>query len=45
MALAIEVLQIWLPHESASISDPLLTFATGLLMRSVYMRKGIVIRG
>ncbi len=45
MALAIEVLQIWLPHESASISDPLLAFATGLLMRSVYMRKGMVIRG
>jgi VanZ family protein len=38
MALAIEVLQIWLPHENASIADPLLAFATGLAMRSVYVR-------
>jgi VanZ family protein len=38
MTLAIEVLQIWLPHENASIADPLLAFATGLAMRSLYAR-------
>lgn len=36
--LAIEVLQLWLPAQSASITDPLLAFAVGLLFRYLYLR-------
>lgn len=36
--LAIEVLQAWLPEQSASITDPLLALAVGLGFRSLYHR-------
>ena len=36
--LAIEVLQAWLPEQSASITDPLLALAVGLGFRSLYQR-------
>lgn len=36
--LAIEVLQVWLPAQSASITDPLLAFAVAMLFRYVYLR-------
>jgi hypothetical protein len=35
---AIEVLQAWLPEQSASITDPLLALAVGLGFRSLYQR-------
>ncbi|MGH8178061.1 MAG: VanZ family protein [Steroidobacter sp.] len=38
IALTIEVLQVWVPHERASITDPLLAAAIGLLLRSLYRR-------
>ncbi len=38
IAVAIEVLQVWVPHERASITDPLLAAAVGLLLRSLYRR-------
>jgi VanZ family protein len=38
IATVIEVLQIWLPSEHASITDPLLALAIGLLFRSLYRR-------
>ncbi|HJY40160.1 MAG TPA: hypothetical protein VJ303_02960, partial [Steroidobacteraceae bacterium] len=34
--LGIEVLQAWLPDQSASITDPLLALAVGLAFRSLY---------
>lgn len=34
-ALAIEVLQLWLPHQSGSITDPVLALAIGLLVRAL----------
>jgi VanZ family protein len=37
-ALAIEILQVWLPHEHASITDPLLALAVGLAFRYLYLR-------
>jgi VanZ family protein len=36
--LTIEVLQMWLPQQSASISDPLLACAVGLLFSRLYLR-------
>jgi VanZ family protein len=36
VASVIELLQIWLPGEQASITDPLLALAIGLLFRSLY---------
>ena len=36
--LAIEVLQAWLPEQSASITDPLLALGVGLAFRSLYQR-------
>ena len=36
--LAIEVLQGWLPEQSASITDPLLALGVGLAFRSLYQR-------
>jgi VanZ family protein len=36
--LTIEVLQAWLPDQSASITDPLLALVVGLTFRSVYLR-------
>jgi hypothetical protein len=36
--LGIEVLQQWLPDQSASITDPLLALAVGLAFRSLYQR-------
>jgi VanZ family protein len=36
--LGIEVLQAWLPEQSASITDPLLALAVGLGFRSLYQR-------
>jgi VanZ family protein len=36
--LTIEVLQAWLPDESASITDPLLALLVGLAFRSLYQR-------
>lgn len=36
--LAIEVLQAWLPDQSASITDPLLALGVGLAFRSLYQR-------
>lgn len=38
IASVIELLQIWLPGEHASIADPLLALAIGLLFRSLYRR-------
>ena len=38
IATVIEVLQTWLPAEHASITDPLLALAVGLLFRSLYRR-------
>lgn len=40
IATVIEVLQIWLPGEHASITDPLLALAIGLVFRSLYRRQG-----
>jgi VanZ family protein len=40
IATVIEVLQIWLPSEHASITDPLLALTVGLLFRSLYRRQG-----
>lgn len=40
IATVIEVLQIWLPGEHASITDPLLALSIGLVFRSVYRRQG-----
>lgn len=39
IATVIEVLQIWLPAEHASITDPLLALAIGLIFRSLYRRQ------
>jgi VanZ family protein len=36
--LAIEILQVWLPGEHATITDPLLAFAVGFLFRYLYAR-------
>ncbi len=38
MVLAIEALQLWLPHQEASIADPLLAAGTGWLMQFFYRR-------
>ncbi len=38
IAVVIELLQIWLPGEYASITDPLLALAIGLVFRSLYKR-------
>ena len=38
IAIVIETLQIWLPGEYASITDPLLALAIGLVFRSLYKR-------
>jgi hypothetical protein len=35
---AIEVLQAWLPEQSAAITDPLLALGVGLAFRSLYQR-------
>jgi hypothetical protein len=40
VASVIEVLQIWLPGEHASITDPLLALLIGLVFRSLYGRQG-----
>lgn len=40
VATVIEVLQIWLPGEHASITDPLLALMIGLAFRSLYRRLG-----
>jgi VanZ family protein len=37
---AIEVLQMWLPGQSASITEPLLALGIGLLFRYLYLRLG-----
>jgi hypothetical protein len=34
--LTIEVLQAWLPDQSASLTDPVLALAVGLAFRSLY---------
>jgi VanZ family protein len=39
-ALGIEILQMWLPNQSGSIADPLLTLAAGLLFRYLGRRAG-----
>jgi len=39
IATVVETLQIWLPGEHASITDPLLALAIGLLFRSLYRRR------
>lgn len=39
IAASVEMLQIWLPGEHASITDPLLALAIGLLFRSLYRRQ------
>ncbi|MBL8268199.1 VanZ family protein [Steroidobacter sp.] len=36
VATVVEVLQIWLPGEHASITDPLLALTVGLIFRSLY---------
>jgi VanZ family protein len=36
--LAIEVLQAWLPDQSASVTDPLLALAVGVAFLSLYQR-------
>ena len=36
--LAIEVLQAWLPDQTASITEPLLALGVGLAFRSLYQR-------
>jgi len=38
IAAVVEALQIWLPGEHASITDPLLALIIGLVFRSVYRR-------
>jgi VanZ family protein len=38
IAVAIETLQVWLPGEHASITDPLLALGIGLVFRSLYKR-------
>ncbi|HEY5759599.1 MAG TPA: VanZ family protein [Steroidobacter sp.] len=38
IASIVELLQIWLPGEHASITDPLLALTIGLLFRSLYRR-------
>lgn len=38
IATVIELLQIWLPGEHASITDPLLALVIGLVFRSLYRR-------
>lgn len=38
IASVVEVLQIWLPDEHASITDPLLALTVGLVFRSLYRR-------
>jgi VanZ family protein len=38
LALALEAMQSWLPQHDATITDPLLTLAVGLAMRSLYLR-------
>lgn len=40
VATVIELLQIWLPAEQASITDPLLALIIGLVFRSLYRRRG-----
>ena len=35
---AIELLQAWLPQQSASVTDPLLALGVGLAFRSLYQR-------
>jgi VanZ family protein len=37
-ALLIELLQMWLPQQHASIADPLLALAVGLALRALYRR-------
>jgi VanZ family protein len=39
-AAVIEVLQMWLPGQTASITDPLLALALGLVFRYLYLRLG-----
>lgn len=36
MVLAIELLQMWLPHQSAAITDPVLALGVGLTLRWLY---------
>ena len=38
IAVVVETLQIWLPGEHASITDPLLALTVGLVFRSLYRR-------
>lgn len=40
VATVIEILQIWLPAEQASITDPLLALIVGLVFRSLYRHRG-----
>jgi hypothetical protein len=42
---SIEVLEIWLPGEHASITDPLLALLVGLSFRSLYRRVSPDLRG
>lgn len=39
LATTLEVLQIWLPAQRASITDPLLALAMGALLRSFHVRR------
>ena len=39
IATVVELLQIWLPGEHASITDPLLALAVGLVFRSLYRHR------
>jgi hypothetical protein len=39
IVLAIEVLQMWLPDQHATITDPVITLAVGLLFRFLYERR------
>jgi hypothetical protein len=39
VATVVEVLQIWLPAEHASITDPLLALIVGLIFRSLYRHR------
>ncbi|MBM0104150.1 VanZ family protein [Steroidobacter sp. S1-65] len=39
VATSVELLQIWLPAEHASITDPLLALLIGLIFRSLYRRR------
>jgi VanZ family protein len=43
--VAIEVLQVWLPHQHASITDPLIALGASLLFRFCYRRQGAQLAG